>query len=74
MWTNMNIRPIDRRMMTHYQCLWTAKCGVPVLVYWDGKKPDKTQLDEHEEKCPDCNKVLYRRKKLKKICSKLVIE
>jgi hypothetical protein len=43
MWTTMSIRPLDRRMRTHYQCLWGAKCGVPVLVFWNVRSSQSTQ-------------------------------
>ena len=63
--------PIRRDMMGHYQAVWGTKCGSGVLVFWDGKKPEKTQLEEHEETCPEC-KAYYRKQKLDKLCSKLV--
>lgn len=66
MWTPM--RPIDRKMMTHYQVLLGAICGESVLVYGNGDTK-KTQLEEHEETCPKCIRI-KRRQKIEKICSK----
>ena len=53
----MGFKQLNFDYASHYQAVYTALCGENILVYWDGKKPEKTQLDIHKEKCYKCQKL-----------------
>lgn len=51
---------INKEAMFYYSAILNARCGDPVHVHYDSrKKPQHTQLDEHEMNCEAC-KESYR--------------